>query len=645
MTDKPKIRILNVDDDEAGRYAVTRVLRQEGFDVKEAANGTDALRLATEVPDLIVLDVQLPDMSGFDVCREIKSNPATSLVPVLLLSATYQDDHSKVEGLESGADGYLTQPIEPPVLVAYIHALLRARKAEEGLVAGGREWESTFDAIGECIALLDRDGMIRRCNKKFSALMGKPMTDIIGRSFWEIVHGKTKPPKNCPILRMLKSGHRESETAHIGDRWYSVEVDPLTDKAGNLIGAIHIMNDITEHKRVDEALKASEEHSREQAARLKAVLDAAPVVIWIAHDRECRTITGNRFAYELSQVPEGTNMSKTGPRPDLVAHYRIFKDGMELAPEDMPIQRVAATGQELHDYGLEFVFDDGTVRSLMGSVFPLFDSKGKPNGAVAAFMDITDRKRAEEILQLSETRYRNLSENLELAVKEQVEKLRHAERLAAIGQMISVVAHEIKNPLQNIHFGIDSLKAIEQDEQKLEILKEIRYGTDLMNTIVADLLDYARAIRLELSPRPIRDIVVQALGLMGHRLQNISVHMDIDQREIVVDADKMTRVFVNLISNATDAMPNGGTLKISSECIEGDPEDALRICISDNGCGISEDLLEKVEEPFFTTKGKGIGLGISICKKIVETHGGRLGIKSKVNEGTTVEITLPLRSC
>jgi signal transduction histidine kinase/CheY-like chemotaxis protein len=133
MGNEPKFTILNVDDDDGSRQLVNRILRHAGYRVVEAATGTEALRLAKDNPDLVLLDVNLPDMSGFEVCRRIKAAPVTSLIPVLHLSATYVDDLSRVEGLEGGADGYLRQPIEPPVLLAYIKALLRMRQADKAL--------------------------------------------------------------------------------------------------------------------------------------------------------------------------------------------------------------------------------------------------------------------------------------------------------------------------------------------------------------------------------------------------------------------------------------------------------------------------------------------------------------------------------
>jgi DNA-binding response OmpR family regulator len=124
MTGAPaRNRILVVDDDDACRYAKYRILRQAGYEVLEAATGNDALcLLGREEPDLVLLDVRLPDINGLEVCRRIKQNPDTKLIPVLQMSASFCDDKSKVAGLEGGADGYITEPVEPVLLVATVRA-------------------------------------------------------------------------------------------------------------------------------------------------------------------------------------------------------------------------------------------------------------------------------------------------------------------------------------------------------------------------------------------------------------------------------------------------------------------------------------------------------------------------------------------
>jgi PAS domain S-box-containing protein len=158
------------------------------------------------------------------------------------------------------------------------------------------------------------------------------------------------------------------------------------------------------------ALQASEAAARQHAARVQALLDAAPALIWVTWDRECRTIIGNRAAHAVSRVPDGVDLSKTGTAPERLAHYRVFHHGVELAPHEMPIQRVAASGQPLSDYAMEFVFADGAVRSLVGNVTPLLDAAGQPAGAIAAFVDVTERQRVEEALRRSEDRFRRYFE-------------------------------------------------------------------------------------------------------------------------------------------------------------------------------------------------------------------------------------------
>src|SRR5262245_41835300 len=128
---KPNSFILLVDDDAGKRYTLAKTLARAGFDVREAGSGGEALSLLSSRPDLVILDVKLPDISGFEVCRRIKSDPATSTIPVLHISTTFVHFEDKIQGLDNGADGYLTNVAEPMELIATVRALLRARRAEE----------------------------------------------------------------------------------------------------------------------------------------------------------------------------------------------------------------------------------------------------------------------------------------------------------------------------------------------------------------------------------------------------------------------------------------------------------------------------------------------------------------------------------
>src|SRR5580658_7253465 len=171
MTAGARQRILVVDDNEPGRYAVGRVLRQAGFEVTEAGTGGEGLwRAIADRPDLVLLDVRLPDISGLEVCRRIKSLPETCTTPVLQMSASAVDDGSRVAALEGGADGYIASPVEPVVLVATVRSLLRIRTAEQALQDAALEWQATLDSIRDGVALLDVHGLVQRSNAALPAL-------------------------------------------------------------------------------------------------------------------------------------------------------------------------------------------------------------------------------------------------------------------------------------------------------------------------------------------------------------------------------------------------------------------------------------------------------------------------------------------
>jgi signal transduction histidine kinase len=149
------IRVLTVDDNDATRYSVVQALRDAGYEVSEARTGAEALARAAELPDLITLDVHLPDMSGFQVCRQIKTNPATNHIPILHLSATAIDPESRVQGLESGADAYLAEPIDQAEIVATVGALLRLKQAETTARQQAEAAEAAKGALSQLNATLE----------------------------------------------------------------------------------------------------------------------------------------------------------------------------------------------------------------------------------------------------------------------------------------------------------------------------------------------------------------------------------------------------------------------------------------------------------------------------------------------------------
>ncbi len=246
--------VLYVDDDADSRLTFRWIFQEAGFDVKEAATGSDALRLAAEKPDVVVLDVNLPDINGFEVCRRIKAHPGTSAIPVLHLTGAYVSSHDKSLALEEGADGYLIKPVEPEELIAQVKALVRIRQAEDRLRAVAQQWQATFDAISDGVCLLDRHGRVLRCNQGLSRLLDRPPGELIGRPHEELTPGAPGGPRT-PFTRMLATRRREVAEVALGDRWLQGVADPMLADDGTVIGAVYILSDVTQRRRLEEQLR------------------------------------------------------------------------------------------------------------------------------------------------------------------------------------------------------------------------------------------------------------------------------------------------------------------------------------------------------------------------------------------------------
>jgi signal transduction histidine kinase len=228
-------------------------------------------------------------------------------------------------------------------------------------------------------------------------------------------------------------------------------------------------------------------------------------------------------------------------------------------------------------------------------------------------------------------------------LKETQEKLIKSERLAAIGQVASMVGHDLRNPLTGIAGATYYLKkklGPEADKTTTEMLVLIEKDIEHSNKIINDLLEYSREIRLESTEITPKSIMKDTLSLVQVPDDIHVLDFTQDEPKIMADAEKMKRVFINIIKNAIDAMPKGGNLTIKSKESDGKVE----ITIADTGTGISKDNLEKIWMPFFTTKAKGMGLGLPICKQITEAHGGSISVESKLGKGTTFAITIPVAS-
>jgi len=231
--------------------------------------------------------------------------------------------------------------------------------------------------------------------------------------------------------------------------------------------------------------------------------------------------------------------------------------------------------------------------------------------------------------------------------RELKERLRNAEHLASIGQIAQNIAHEIKNPLNSINLSIDHImehyKPLDKEKRERfeSLILNIKKEVQRLRRFSESFLDYGKALNLNLRRVKIVPIIEDVLEIVNERARQKKIMIKRDYNtspELVVDPDFIKTCIYNIIINAFEAMPNGGTLTIMTERIES----GLLLMIEDTGIGMSEEMASRIFEPFFTTKPKGFGIGLSLTKRIIEDHGGKIKFESSEGKGSRVKITLPM---
>ncbi len=345
--------LLVVDDTEANRYAVVRHLRANGFEVREASTGRDALALVErETPDMIVLDIRLPDVSGLEVARQVRANPRTAAIPILHISASFTDSVSLARGLDNGADGYLTHPVEPIVLLATIRGLFRARAAEREAFAMARDWRATFDAIGEGVCVTDASGLITRCNRAFLDLVGGRDSDA-SSYITDLLPGVTIAPAE-PYVQVPGGGN--AARIEVGDRWLRVSTMPVTGEEEEEPAVVCVVTDITRERRADER------------ARLAMQLESTGRLAGgVAHEiNNMMTVILANAEFAIRGLPPGDPV-----RTDIESIHQAATRSAEVARQLLTFSRRQVVRPRVVDVHALLRKSEGMIRRLLGADRPL----------------------------------------------------------------------------------------------------------------------------------------------------------------------------------------------------------------------------------------------------------------------------------
>ncbi|MGQ9507153.1 MAG: PAS domain S-box protein [Candidatus Bathycorpusculaceae bacterium] len=507
--------------------------------------------------------------------------------------------------------------------------ITRLKEIEKKLMETNRRLETIFETASEGIMTVDEKENITFTNRAFAEMLGYDEHELIGVNLRKFVdeEGFQKIRKQTEIRRRGETSRYEIALYHKDGkpRILQVSASPLWNEKGEYEGAISIIMDVTERRKMEEKLKESEE-------RLKRLIEYAPDAIYL-NDLQGRFLDGNKQAEALIGYKKkeliGKSILETGIFPE--KYLPKIKEAMERN----------IRGEKYGPEEFELIRKDGKTVFAEISAFPIISS-GKIE-VIGIARDITERKQLQKKLEEYTQRLEELVEQRTKALKEAQEQLIKSERLAAVGQVAAMVGHDLRNPLTGIKSAVYYLKnklSVHMDKNIKEMLRLIEENVEYANKIISDLMEYSREIKLELREVTPKAIISETLLTVDIPRGIQILDLTRDSPKIKVDIDKMKRVFGNIINNAVDAMPKGGKITITSKELDGNVE----IAFTDTGAGIRKDVLEKIWTPFFTTKSKGMGLGLPICKRLVEAHGGKISVESKVGRGTTVTVIIPVKS-
>jgi PAS domain S-box-containing protein len=317
---------------------------------------------------------------------------------------------------------------------------------------------------------------------------------------------------------------------------------------------------------------------------------------------------------------------------------------LQLMPEKWQEQRekivnkVLQTGRSIV-FEREYKCKDGSIFPASVRTWRLTDRKGKVIGICSIVRDITEQKELQK----------NLLEHagiLEKIIEERTVQLKDSERLAAIGQTAGMVGHDLRNPLQSItgelylaKCEVESLPESELKSNLQESIQVIEEQTVYMDKIVSDLQAFVRPVRIDKQPISLKELVTAVLASVSIP-ENINMNacMKTDFPQVKADPQLLKRVLVNLVTNAVQAMPDGGKLTINAEV---NSQGQVVVIVEDTGVGIPEKIKPQIFTPLFTTKPRGQGFGLAVCKRVIEAHGGYINFESQEGKGAKFTIQFP----
>jgi PAS domain S-box-containing protein len=618
--------ILIVDDEPINLQVLTNHLSLQDYHVTRANNGIEALEKIEHMAktggqfDLVLLDVMMPKMSGYEVCKRLREMYPPDSLPVVMLTAKNRVE-DLVAGLEAGANDYLTKPFSKSELLARIknqsvmkYLADEHKKSEEALLESEEKYRELFNNLPDILFQTDVNGNLIMASPSFEKVLGYPVKEALNLNVAVDIY--VDPEQRSDLLnRLQRDGSVRGFEAQLKRKdgsviWGAVNSRFYFDKNGDVAGTHGLVRDITLEK------DAAEEQARlstaiEQAAELIIITDSDGVVLYVNPAFESAT------GYSRREI--------IGKNPKLLKsgfHDDTFYKNMWNTISSGRVWKGHLTNRR----------KNGTLYEEEATISPIRNTAGDIINFVGVKRDVTH----------------------EVALENQ---LIQAQKMESIGTLAGGIAHDFNNILSAIigysEMALLDVGGAEVQEHLKKVLKAGERAKDLVNQI----LTFSRQSTIELKPIMVLPIVKETLKLLRASLPaSIEIRQDLVSRStIIADPTQIHQVMMNLCTNASHAMRNsGGTLSIELKDVNIDsrgsmgqpdlsPGKYLLLTVGDTGEGIPREIMSRIFDPFYTTKekGKGTGMGLSVVHGIVTGCGGNISVESKAAEGTRFSVYLP----
>ena len=632
--DNSEIKVLVVDDQPSNLRFLSKLLTAQGYQVYQAICGQLALNLAiAHCPDLILLDIRMPEMNGYEVCRRLKATAETEQIPVIFLSVL-DEMNDKLQAFRVGGADYITKPFQVEEVLARIDKQVGLQKLQQQLKEQNYQLQqsqsllasilnSSLDGVVAYSAVRNSEGnivdfqwlLINPAAEKFYGLL---LNEIVGKNLLAELSQLRNNGLFDLYVSVVETGEtvdREFSYEHERDTivWLHIVAVKLND------GLAVTFRNITDRKRAEIALRDSEE-------RFRAIFEQAAVGI-------AKTALCGQF---MRVNPGFCQIVRYAESELLQKNWQAITHPDDIEADREYVRSLLSGNIQTFSLEKRLVCKDEAVRWANVTVSAMRDAKGTPQYLICAIEDISERKLVQELLQASldtQTRY--------------AQELTRSN--AELEQFSYVASHDLQAPLSTIAGYAQLLEKRchnQLDAQGNKFLRNIVNSCERMQALIDDLLEYSRVGRSE-KPFDLIDcnLVFEdacANLQLAIRQDRASVTRG-DLPRVRGDSFQLLQLFQNLIGNAIKYRSSEAPMVHVGASRQGD---SWVFSVQDNGIGIAEQYHPRIFQLFQRLHSQkqysGTGIGLAICQRIVERHGGRLWVESEPNRGSTFYFSIPI---